>query len=742
MKKAKKKDYFNAGAVITIILLGIIVYSNSFNCSFHFDDLMNIVDNPKIKNLSDISAWWNFVPSRPVGNFTFALNYHFNQLDVKYWHLVNLIIHVINAMLVWWISLRIFSTPSMKGLPVVKQKKIFALCAALLFVSHPLATQSVTYIVQRLASLVAMFYLGSVALYLNGRLEKPGSTGSYFFFSGSFVSAVLAMMTKENAFTLPFAIILTELFFFRTKKLSINFKDYRIILAIAALLSIIIIIPLKFSLSVFDPIAPQQGHAYTMTWQHYLFTQFSVIVKYIQLLFLPVNQKLDYDFPIAETFFGLRTILSFLFLAALLTLAVFLFRKHRLISFGISWFFLTLLVESSIIPIPNVIFEHRTYLPSVGYVIAVTAILFGLLLPGKRILALVIMVMMVIFYSFLTYERNKVWKDDISLWLDNVKKCPNLARPYTNLGKAKSVAGDLQGGLDDYNKAIAINPKYGVALFNRGVTRAIMKDYMGAISDYNKAIEYDTADISVLVNRGNARTNINDNKGALEDYAQALKLEPSNPDIYLNVAIAQQNLGDFPAAIKSLGTAIRLRANFPQAYLRLGIINSLMHDNDAAVKNLSEAIKGDPGSTDAWKNRGIVYINQGNYVEAVNDFSKALEIKQDDAETWFMKAEALMKANKPAESIPCYAKAVSINPGYYVAWMEKAMIEFNLKDYTNAINDLTSAIAINPQSAGAYKDRGTNRFYLKDMKGACADWKKALELGNKDVLPYLQTYCK
>ena len=107
----KKKRYPDLFMIAIIVFLGILVYSNSFKCSFQFDDYQNIVDNPKIKNLSNVSAWWNFVPSRPLGNMTFALNYHFNKTDVKGYHAVNFIIHIINALLIFWLVVLIFSSP-------------------------------------------------------------------------------------------------------------------------------------------------------------------------------------------------------------------------------------------------------------------------------------------------------------------------------------------------------------------------------------------------------------------------------------------------------------------------------------------------------------------------------------------------------------------------------------------------------------------------------------------------------
>jgi hypothetical protein len=270
MKKPPKKElkhnrYSDVAVLAIIILLGIIIYSNSFDCSFHFDDLTRIVDNTSIHKLADVKAWWNSYPSRPIGMFTFALNYHFNQLDVWYYHLFNLIIHLINACLVWWLTLLIFSSPALKDDPIIKHKNVFAFIIALLFVSHPLATQSVTYIIQRMAALMAMFYILSLILYVKARLTNKGNSYKILFFTGSFISAMLAMLTKENAFTLPFAILLFEFFLLRTKKLSINFRDYRVILLIAAFLGLIIIVALKFSFSIFNPILRGVGHTYTVT---------------------------------------------------------------------------------------------------------------------------------------------------------------------------------------------------------------------------------------------------------------------------------------------------------------------------------------------------------------------------------------------------------------------------------------------------------------------------------------------
>ena len=283
-KETGKKGFSDLLGLFILIVLGIIIYSNSFGCSFQFDDLYTIVNNVKIRNLADIKTIWNSSPNRPVAFLSFAINYHFSQLDVRYWHLVNLVIHLINAILVWWFMLEIFSSPVMKDQKIAGQKRLLAFATALLFVSHPLATQSVTYIVQRMTSLVTLFYLLSILLYVRGRLTNRGMIVRILFYAGAVLSAVLAMRTKENAFTLPFAVLLFEFFFIRTGKLSINFRDYRIILLILVFLGMILIIPLRHSVSILKPITPLGHPESVLTPYFYFLTQFKVIVKYIQLL--------------------------------------------------------------------------------------------------------------------------------------------------------------------------------------------------------------------------------------------------------------------------------------------------------------------------------------------------------------------------------------------------------------------------------------------------------------------------
>jgi tetratricopeptide (TPR) repeat protein len=727
-QQIRKKGYTNLVGLGIIIVLGIIIYSNSFNCSFHFDDLTRIVDNPNIRNLSDVKAWWNDYPTRPVGMFTLALNYHFNQLNVQYYHLVNLIIHLINACLAGWLTLLIFSSPALKDNPVTRHKNIIAFFTALMFVSHPLATQSVTYIIQRLASMAAMFYLLSLALYMKARLTNKIHTSAYLLFAGSLISGVLAVLTKENAFTLPFAILLFEICFLRTKKISINFKNYRVITIMAVFLTAILIILLKFSSGIFKPIPPSQYNPYTLTPLNYLFTQFNVIIKYIQLLFLPINQNLDYDFPISNNFFRIRTLLSFLVLFSLFTLAIFLFKKYRIISFGIFWFFLTLSIESGFIPINDVIFEHRTYLPSFGFFLILSWGVYALFWNKYKYLAISIFVIIIGSNSFLTFERNKVWKDNLTLWNDVISKSPDKARPFINRGFAYTSLGQMDKAIDDYTRAIEINPEFTDSYYNRGLAYGTIGQFDKAIADYSKAMEIDPAYTKAYSGCGVAYYNLGQWDKAIAEYSRAIEIDPKYADAFYNRGIVYGNLGQLDKAIADYSKVIEINPGYTIAYSNRGNAYSNLRQMDKAIADYTKAIIIDPNYRDGYYNRGITYYNLGQFDKAIADFSNAIEIDPGYSTAYSNRGVAYASQGHWKEAIEDYSKAIGINPDYADAYINRGIAYSNLGQWNEAIDDYTKAIGIEPNYTNIYLNRGTAYSHLNRWNEAIADFSRAIEI--------------
>ena len=376
-------------SLLAITILGTIIYSNTFNASWHFDDNTTIVENYNIRDLKKTVLGGG---SRWLGFITFALNYYFGKLDVFGYHLVNTCIHLISAILVYFLVLLSFKTPCLKDTKISHYTASLSLASGLLFVAHPIQTQAVTYIVQRFASLATLFYLLSLVFFIKARLHNLEGKRFYFiphlaWYLGSLVSAFLAMKTKEISITLPAIIMLYEFCFF---SLSLRTLVRKLAYLIPFLLAFFIIPLSRYGIGLFgisggtfigiaevgDVIGQATQETTAISRTDYLLTQFNVIVTYIRLLFFPVNQNLDYDYPLSHTLFEFPTFLSFLFLASIIIFGVWMFRRSQLISFGIFWFFTTISVESSIIPIRDVIFEHRVYLPSVGFVIFLTVAIY------------------------------------------------------------------------------------------------------------------------------------------------------------------------------------------------------------------------------------------------------------------------------------------------------------------------------------------------------------------------------
>jgi len=513
---------------------GGLVYANSLNCSFHFDDFVSIVNNSSIRDLSDLPGWFFFNPRRFVGYLTFALNYQAHQLDVWGYHLVNVSIHILNAFLVWWLVSLLFRSPVLRDKPVTQHSRSIALFTAWLFVAHPLMTEAVTYIVQRLVSMSTLFYLLSLVLYLKARLSTQ-SKNQFLYFAGLIFAALLAFFTKEITYTLPVILFIAEVFFFTYQKKALKQKQLWVIgclIAVVLIISVIILSSGKY----LKEIPPREGHPFTITIGAYYLTQIRVLITYLRLLFYPASLRVDYDFSLSHSFLETEVIASAVILSVLLLTAILTFKKHRLVSFGILWFFITISPQS-LIPRPNVIFEHRAYLSSIGAMLVLVVLAYHYLgqirLPryGQISLGGLLLFFSVIALSVKTCQRNEVWKTELSLWSDCTVKAPGNARAWMNLGTAKQQEKDLIGARLAYDHALLIWPVYIQALNNRGVTRVIQGEYRAAVEDFSKAIRLQPAFIEARINRALALYQQKRFREAVEDLNIILKADPANEEL-------------------------------------------------------------------------------------------------------------------------------------------------------------------------------------------------------------------
>ncbi len=503
---------FSASTVFLFSMAGLLLYRNVIlHGPFLFDDFEYIVGNPMIKSLSYFT---NITDPRYIGYFSFALNYGVGGENPFGFHLVNVIIHVVNALLVFGVVKSVLTLSSSAGDQAPAQFSVTAFFAALIFLVHPVETQAVSYITQRFTSLSALLYLLSVLLYLKARVRlekedvKPGR--GYAMYISSAVSAVFAMKTKEIAFTIPFMIAILEFLLFEESRY--QKRRFYSLIPFAAML---VIIPLslfgpEWGLSVpgsgVDEIT-RRDKLYDLSQRsayEYLVTQFRVIATYIRLLVFPGSQLAVYDYPASHSLFEPRVVLSLFFLFGIAGAAWYSWLKarkagpdescyYRLFSLGIVWFFVTISVESSVIPIKDIIFEHRMYLPSAGF-FASCAALFILaarrITPSARGRAgfAAVLITIVILLSVATYLRNAVWTDEVRFWDDIVKKT-GKAIGYNNRGNAYLKKGEYALAIRDLDRTIGFFSRANnvMAWENSDFTPSnIAKTYMSRSQAYAK----------------------------------------------------------------------------------------------------------------------------------------------------------------------------------------------------------------------------------------------------------------
>jgi hypothetical protein len=526
-----------------LAFLGLLVYSNTFESAFHFDDVNSILKNESIKNLGDPGAVWHFWPTRFVTYLTLALNTAWNgQQHVFGYHVFNLIVHLGASFLVYVFSLSIFATPALKGGSVARHARLLSFFTALIFEVHPVQTQAVTYIIQRATSLAALFYLASLYLYVRSRLldDKKQKTAR-FCYAGSLVAALLAMYAKEMAITLPAMIFLFEFCFLKGPE-GIRWRRLVPFFLTCALIPLTML--LSRSVDLVQMRRVSEG-ALLISSGEYLLTQFRVLVTYLRLFLLPVAQNLDYDYPVARSLADPSVLVSFFVLTAVFISGLRLFSKVRILAFGIFWFFLTLLPESSVIPIRDVIFEHRLYLPMAGLSLFAVSGVYYVMKEAhlKRTIAILLAAALV--FSVLTYRRNFVWKDNFTLWADVIKKSPLKGRSYNDRGNAYARIKKYKEALADYNKVIELSSvrraagqyesaapglTLAASYFNRGVVFSRMGDEKRALEDFDKAIETDPSLAPAYGQRAIIYFHNRELVKSLSDVRQAGKLNyPINP---------------------------------------------------------------------------------------------------------------------------------------------------------------------------------------------------------------------
>jgi tetratricopeptide (TPR) repeat protein len=596
-------------ALTAIVVIVLAVYSNSLDCSWHFDDEPNITHNSylQIRDLSWASLKqtlfsdqrYRNVLYRPMAAMSFALNYYCGGDDVFGYHVVNVLIHLLTSVFLFLFLRLTLDLPSTRD-KYARHAYAIALLSTVLWSLNPVHTQAITYIVQRMASMAGLFYILCMLLYVKARTSPSRYGRIIYYFLGS-LSFLLALGSKENAVMVPLSLFLYEILLLREdgwKFLRKNAWYLGVIGAVVAIVGFGYLHLLGDGLFSF-----LNGYANRpFSFCQRMLTEGRVVVFYITLLLYPVPNRLNiaHDFALSTSIYDpMSTLFAFAFIALLVVLSVLAAKRSPLVSFAVLFFFLNHLIESSILPL-ELVFEHRNYIPSFFFFVPWVIGFFFLFdhYASKKVMPFVLasfMILLLIGYGHSTFIRNFAWKNEGTLWLDALEKEKALPRIYTNLGRYYQNVGDSEQAALNYQKAIDCPAKiqtdeHYVSLYNLGAI-------WGERGNFEKAIEY---------------------------YFRSLMKNPNFAAPYNNLAIIMDKRGKRDLAQRYLTSGYRLNPHSLEINYNLGTFFVKWGNPDKAIFHLEKIVHEKKTKDSALFYLGIAHKQKGQMVRAAHYFKAAL----------------------------------------------------------------------------------------------------------------------
>ncbi|MCI5115003.1 MAG: tetratricopeptide repeat protein [Candidatus Electrothrix sp. AW1] len=607
MKEKKKITH----VILLITLLILLAYSNTFQSSWQFDDEPNILLNTNLHiselTFEQINRAMRAHPSSPEDNklyrplpcLSFGLNWYLGKDNVFGYHLVNIALHILTASLLF-LTLRLLLHIYYRKKKNLQLIYTAALLSTFFWALAPIQTQAVTYIVQRMASMAAMFGIAAIYAYLRGRNADNGKQKIFWFFL-CLLLFFAALGSKENAFLLLPSLMLIEFAFFRhhiTKKQRISLIISVSFILIAAALFV------RYGLGHSPSfLAGYDTRSFTFTER--ILTEPRILLMYLSQIFLPLADRLSFEHELilsTSLFSPWTTLPAIAIILSLIGGSLVFLKKHPPICFPILFYFLNHAIESTIFPL-ELVFEHRNYLPSLflflPFGVLIARILYGI--PCKPTCYKITTATCTTLFLFIsgqaTYTRNMAWATEGTLWTDAIKKAPNSARAARYLGKWYQQLGQheiayryLQFSLKNYKNDPS--PEYArkTSLNQIGSLHYDRHENKKALYYFNKCLDSDQYSTSCLRNRVLVFLRLNQPKDALRDAEILIEQYPSSVAYRYLSALASYQAENFDAALKML-KSVKNPFNDQQVMQLAGLIFLKKNDYKNGLFFLKRAVQ-------------------------------------------------------------------------------------------------------------------------------------------------------
>lgn len=671
-----------------IFAAALAAYWNSFHGPLVLDDELAIAKNPAIRHLWPLKdvlfpPAYSGPSGRPVLNLSFALNYAVGGEQVFGYHLVNFTLHVLAGMVLFDVVRRLLRSPRLRQ-RFVASADWLAAATVLLWIVHPLQTESVTYLSQRAETLMALFYLLALDCFLRAAADTPASRRCYLL---SITFCWLGMATKEVMVTAPVVVFACDAFLiagtireaWRARRLY-----YTGLVTSWMLLAWLMITFSRRSVGFHEGVSPGD----------YALTECQAIVRYVGLSFWPHPLVFDYGPALAGGLLSwLPSALILLLFVAGLVMAV---RRAPAAAWLGASFLVLLAPTSSIVPVAlQPIAENRMYLP-------LAVVLAGLVLAVERALgprARWLPIALAISSITLTARRNEDYRDALAIWRDTVTKRPDNPRAHDSFGSALAQAGRTDEAMQQFRQAVQLAPALGRIHFNLGK----------ALQDGRRTGE------------------------AIHEYEEAVRLEPSNADAHINLATAWAEVGRNDQAETELECALRLNPGDARAHYDLGLVFFHRGQFEASIREYQRSLDLDPAAIEPRDALGTALFRLGRANEAVRHYERALLAKPDFAAAHNNLGNVQITLGRLREAREHFERALQLKPDYSQAHTGLGVVDLQCGEVPEASREFAAALRLDPADAEAHFRLGNILAMGGDMPGAMTHWQESLRFRPDDA---------
>lgn len=777
--------------IVLLILFGtFLVFSKAIYFDFtNWDDDYLVYQNKFVLAFAKdgFSAFLNLelLVRDPLSLISHAFTYKLWGLNPAPYHLINILLHIINTYLVYLFCRFLSSSVFVQ------------LIVTFLFAFHPYHVESVAWVAERKDVLYSVFFLLGLIFYCRYIFSSRR-----LFLYVSLTLSFLSVLSKTAAVVFPIILFVIDYLLERkiSKKTILEKVPFLFIMLIFGLIQIlpstlVALRPDVLEINVIRLENFQNFFEYSFFDRIFL-VSYSYLSYFLGILF-PAKLSVihPYPFNISE-YLPLKFYLSLALLIVFFVIIIILKRKNiitRQILFGLMFFSAAILLVVQIIPVKGVslVAERYTYIASIGLFFAFATVVNNAItisyLKGRKfsnVFILGILTASILCFSvFITYKRIDVWQNSITLFSDVINKYPLVAAAYINRGNAKSDLNDLDGALKDLNTAVRYVPGNADSWYNRGCVKLKMKDNKGAILDFNKATHLRPRFVRAIINRGIAFSHIDSNNLSIKDFNYVLTFEKNNVYALYNKARIYYKLNDYRMSEASFNEVLKTDPSDAYSYFYLGMINKSNYSR--SLDYFNKAISFHPWFSEAYFERGDLKKTIKDYYGALNDISLALETKMEEVKQSSLSQNSELRMplinkdidnrafilysrgrlnfhlTKYSDAVADFNKSLRLNGRDWDSYLYRGMAKVKLKQYNEAIEDLKYVLKLNPRKVDAYfeignasylqnkydsallyynkaieinsdasilSNRGNVKFALKDLAGAASDFNEAIKL--------------